>query len=158
MLDAAIQESLSTAIRERNGTSISGAGPSSSRAPTNKAAALRAQAAERRLGAASKKEIIDVSESDHSVVVLGSDESDFEEPLAQTSKKGKGKGNQTTKRSVIKRRQKKDDGIPFKRRARSKEEIELRRKLGRKLTPVRQSSSLSHEAFLLSSCRPRRLL
>lgn len=98
MLDAAIQQSLNTAMYEQSGVSTSGAGPSSlSRAPTNKAAALRARAAERRLGLVPKDEVNEVSDSELSVITIDSTESDFDEPLAKTTKKGKGKAKQTSR-------------------------------------------------------------
>lgn len=153
MLDAAIQMSLDTARQDRSraaGLSTAGAGSSKSRAPINKAAALRAAAAERRL-----KQDFDVDDFGMSDSETRSASSSEDEPLARGIGIGKGKGSKSkskSKATMLKdiTSSPKQMSIPELRRQRQerrrlarlakgankKEEAELCKKLGRKLTMV----------------------
>ena len=141
MIEAAVGKSLRTARQEQEraaGLTTAGASSSKSRAPTNKAAALRAAAAEGRLSRTQKDDSDDVLSISSSDDDDGDDESQ-DEPLS------KGKGKQAIKpRNTSKpqhmtiaelRRMKREE----RRQARSgtaKEEAQLRKQLGRKLTHV----------------------
>lgn len=142
MLDAAIQESLQSARRDRDARHAVGSssGPGTS---SNPAAALRAAAAERRLARVNQD--FDVNDNIYPDEPEAQTSSD-EEPLSK--KKGKGKGKSATvqdttsikfmsfsERRAIKREERKlkaDD-----KKATRNEEKDMVRKLGRKLTYVR---------------------
>ncbi|CAL1703495.1 unnamed protein product [Somion occarium] len=148
MLDVVIQESLATARTEREvaaGVSSANAGASKTPAPRNKAAALRAAAAERRLGKINEEDL------DGDYVVLDDEEeaissSDEDVPLANAKGKGKAKGKKATKvadTSRPKRMTMKE--LRALRKANKKEEAELSKKLGRRLTLAEKSTIALHK-------------
>ncbi|CCM03968.1 uncharacterized protein FIBRA_06124 [Fibroporia radiculosa] len=140
MMDAAIQLSLMTTRLDENhiaGMSSEGAGPSSLRPPVTKAASLRAAAAERRL--AREQSGGDYVPDDFS----GSDEepkrggkkSALQKLATVNSRKESTSYGERQKQRREKRRLDR-----LARGANSKEEAELRRKLGRKLTYAEKST------------------
>ena len=154
MMAAAIQLSMDTNIDRSPGASNCRAGPSTPKT-RSAAAALRAVAAERRLKAA-KHEVFDTNnlESSNAFPDLEASEmasSSDSEPLANGKGKGKAKlsKQKTAKRSTVAQRsrvmtiaQAKVEGRARRKAGSSKyanraEEMELRKKLGRKLTHVR---------------------
>ncbi|KAK7689056.1 hypothetical protein QCA50_007747 [Cerrena zonata] len=151
MIDAAIQESLTTAREGRDiaaGNTDANAGSSRLKGARNKAAALRASAAEHRL------KHTDAQESDfedESEAQLSSEE---DEPLADRKGKGKAKTKTKTKKSAKVQDTSKPKMMTLKERRRlqrearnahKKEETELRRKLGRKLTIAEKTTVALHK-------------
>ena len=168
MVSAAVTQSLRTRREEEEraaGLASAGAGSSKSRAPTNKAAALAAAAASRRL-ARELQQNSDPEFEFEDVMSLSDDSGDLSgedsEPLAKG--KGKGKGKQAVKvRAQTKfmtvaelRRQKRLERARG-RSATSKEEAEMRKRLGRKLTHVSVLTSDSCVNGVDGLCRLRNL-
>ncbi|KAH9853400.1 SNF2 family N-terminal domain-containing protein [Lenzites betulinus] len=144
VLDTAVRESLQTAREEQEraaGLTSAGASSSKPRSPTNKAAALRAAAAERRLAGREQSEVIDlVSESD---ALLSEGESE-EEPLA----KGKGKQvakSRTKKIMTLAELREERKKARARRNATSVEEAAMRKELGRRLTYAEKSTVALHK-------------
>lgn len=149
MLDAAIRESLQSARPDRNG----GAGSSKPNASSNSAAALRAAAAEKRLAHANQS--IDVDDFQMASGTESEADSSEEEPLSKG--KGKAKGKKTSK--IVKIRD--TTSVKFmsiaKQRAQDrkdarlakKEERNMRKQLGRKLTRVNHLCVMSVLSFLV---------
>ncbi|KAI0366201.1 hypothetical protein BV20DRAFT_972087 [Pilatotrama ljubarskyi] len=138
MLDAAVRQSLQTAREEDDratGLTSAGAGSSKSRPPTNKAAALRAAAAERRLGRA-QEEIDDVEFATESEAVPSETESE-EEPLSKAKGKQAAKPRQSktmTLTELRKLRKEERKQARLRRNATAVEEAQMRKELGRRLT------------------------
>lgn len=151
MLDAAIQESLQSARPDRTG----GAGSSKPNASSTSAAALRAAAAEKRL--ARENQNVDVDDFQMAFGTESEAESSEEEPLSKAKGKGKGKGKKNSKTvkihdttstkfmSMAERRKQRAQDRKDARLAK-KEEREMIKQLGRKLTHV----SYRHIFFMLS--------
>lgn len=145
MLDVAIQESLQTARLDQ--TASNGAGPSSRPiAPSNRAAALRAAAAERRLSSANNLEYILSTESE---AESSGDEALFK---AKASRKSVTIRDTTSTKfmSMSERRKLKKEKRKFNaaanRRGTRKEELAMIRELGRPLTLVRVVETATHIA------------
>ncbi|KAI0643640.1 SNF2 family N-terminal domain-containing protein [Trametes meyenii] len=154
MVDAAVRQSLQTAREDQEraaGLISAGAGSSKSRPPANKAAALRAAAAERRLAREQDSEAIDLgSESE---ALLSESESE-EEPLSRGKDKGKGKGKQVAKSrqsktmtltEVREARKEERRQARLQRNTTAKEEAAMRKELGRKLTYAEKSTIALHK-------------
>ncbi|CDO74187.1 Glycosyltransferase Family 2 protein [Trametes cinnabarina] len=137
MVDAAVRESLQTARQDAEhaaGLSSAGAGSSKARPPTNKAAALRAAAAERRLARASEVDVIDLT-SDFEA--LSSESDSEEEPLSKGKEKQAAKAKAAksmTLTELRKARREERKEARLRRNATATEEAKLREELGRRLT------------------------
>ena len=151
MLDAAIRESLQSVRLDRNG----GASSSKPNASTTNAAALRAAAAEKRLARVNQS--TDVDDFQMAFRTDSEAESSEEEP---SEGKGKAKAKKTSKIVKIRdttstkfmsmaemkkqRAQNRKDALLAK-----KEEREMRKQLGRKLTRVNHHCVMSVLSFLV---------
>ncbi|KAI0750681.1 SNF2 family N-terminal domain-containing protein [Daedaleopsis nitida] len=149
MVDAAVRQSLQNARQEQDraaGLTSAGASSSKSRGPTNKAAAVRAAAAERRL--AQQQDRVSDPETDLEWLSDTGDEKESdEEPLSN----GKGKQAAKPKKSAVqskpmtlqemKKKNKEERKMErLRRRGIANEEAELRQKLGRKLTHAEKAT------------------
>lgn len=152
MLDAAIQDSLRTARNEDTaGSSSAGAGPSKPRENSRAARAQRiAAAVEKRLKGAKSDDYVNSDDLDDG---NSSDEealsnSKQKKPAAKkgaASAKARSTGGHMTLADLRKARKEKR----LQAQANKKEELALRKKLGRRLTPVRISPSQSYSFSLI---------
>ncbi|KAI0637648.1 SNF2 family N-terminal domain-containing protein [Trametes polyzona] len=147
MVDAAVQQSLRTAREERDraaGLASAGAGSSKPRASTNKAAALRAAAAERRLAQNHDVEVIELlTESE-----APSESESEDEPLSKSKGKqvAKSKPSKTmTLTEMRKANREERRQARLNRSATAKEERALREELGRRLTYAEKSTIALHK-------------
>ncbi|KAI0676710.1 SNF2 family N-terminal domain-containing protein [Trametes maxima] len=156
MVDAAVRQSLQTAREDQEraaGLISAGAGSSKPCPPANKAASLRAAAAERRLAREQHSEVIDYE----SEALLSESESE-DEPLSKGKGKSQGEGQGKSKQAA-KLRQSKVMTVSEmrkalreeRRQARSQrngtaaEEAAMRKNLGRKLTYAEKSTVALHK-------------
>ncbi|KAI0352754.1 hypothetical protein OH77DRAFT_756955 [Trametes cingulata] len=140
MLDAAVRQSLQSAREEDDraaGLISAGAGSSKSRPPANKAAALRAAVAERRLARAQdKQEEEDADFGTESEAILSESESE-EEPLSKAKGKQAAKptqGKTMTLSELRKQRREERKEARLRKSATAAEEAKMRQELGRRLT------------------------